>query len=1033
MIRSRFPRGARLRPSALALLMAFAFSPQFAHAEEAGEPKSATPEVKAATTVHDATAAADAIRAKVVEKAAPIKDAAKKPKTAAATEKSFGDISIEHFENTNHGIQAIFINSDVVIEGGTIHSEINNEEEIEAAGEGGEGEERDGPPAGGRRPSPKPDEKPGPFEALIKDATKEEGLFTVYTLKDKVLWEIPDERMEQTYLLKAVMATGVGASMAKPGALVDGTEDPNSLNSGTLVRFEKMDDKIRLVQPNHRFRVPEGSPEQRGIEKNYSESIVATFPVPATNPENGASLIEIDKFLLADYFQTANVVRASMGVGYGIDRENSYIKESKVMPENIVTRARYEFRSGQMTGNIAAPDTRSVGTDVLYHILPLRDNPDYKPRIADLRVGHWVEAGINFGNDEQRSAFERRIARWDVRKASPEEAVSPPAKPLVFWIENTVPAEYRDAVKEGVLAWNKAFEAIGIKDAIVVKFQPDDADWDAADIRYNTVHWNVSHQLAYGAIAQWIADPRTGEIVTGSFLIESEIARSIRTVRRLFEAENPQKSLEQLRARFERKPPENGAHAVCHYPDFLMDQMAWGLTVMMAREGAGNVTPEKTDELVRQYLVHIAAHEMGHVLGFRHNFEGSAMLPLEDLHDPAVTLEKGMVSSIMDYSPINIAPEGVQQGQYYSTVVGPYDHFAVEYAYADIKPATGETEADVLNRIAEKGETQLYAYGTDEDLYGPGIDPLINQGDLGRDPLEFAKMRAQLAMDTLPKLPNLVDEGEDYALVRGGFNRLLSEYFGAAEYALKFLGGQYFTRVKKGGEHDPLPLDPVPAARQREALNFLLETILSDGLFEVGPDVLNMLAGQKWLAWGHPWPGPSHEYSVINQVTNLYDLVLYAVHSPLIAQRVLDAEKRVPDREVVFDLPELFETVNDGVWREITFNDARSFPPPRLQPWGPYTNKNPYISAYRRILQRQHLKRMIEIMLEPPFGMPEDARTLAWRNLRELDQRMEMFLRMVDQSNGMRVDDYTLNHLMESHEKIKRALDARLSASVDFW
>ena len=220
--------------------------------------------------------------------------------------------------------------------------------------------------------------------------------------------------------------------------------------------------------------------------------------------------------------------------------------------------------------------------------------------------------------------------------------------------------------------------------------------------------------------------------------------------------------------------------------------------------------------------------------------------------------EKGLVSSVMEYAPINIAPDGVEQGYYYTPTIGPYDYLAIEYAYKEINPATGETEESILNKIAEKAETQELAYGPDEDTYGLSIDPLANVFDLGRDPLKFAKQQAQLVKDTLPKLTNLTKEGEDYTLLRSAVLRMINTYFSSADFALKFIGGQYVRRVKKGGENDPLPLESVSAAKQREALDFLVGEMLSDKGVQIVDEItriqhqrfINMSDQEKWdIGW----------------------------------------------------------------------------------------------------------------------------------------------------------------------------------------
>lgn len=944
-----------------------------------------------------------------------------KNKNDNSTNNETGDIKI-----FNYGVQTIFINSNVQLGGGTISSEMTKQGNVAApapASEESKPPVKSGEGAPSQSSGAPKEEKPSKFDELIKDATKDAGMFTVYTRKDgKIYWEIKPENFEKNYLVSGILASGLGAGWMKPGTYL----------GGIVVQFRKIDEKIQLMQRNLRFIADDGSTEEKALEKNYKDSIIASFPVEATNPENSASMIEFGKFFLSDAFNLNPDVNNSLGGGYGFDAGNSYVKETKVFPENVVIRSLFAFRSGGMGGGaLSVPSPGSAQLEVMVDVRTLKDNPDFKPRQADPRVGHFLEARMNFSDKNRSNLFVRNISRWDVRKASPELALSPPVKPIVVWLENTIPKKYRPAVRNGLLEWNKAFEKIGVKDALVVKEQPDDATWDISDARYNTIHWNESYSSAYSGVAQWVADPRNGEILHGSFLIEAETIRGLLNMQRYLEPDRVAMVKRHLNP---TAPKQAGNQYIGNLFDNDLqesaDQGIVGMTVLAARAGIENVSDETTNEFINQFLFWVICHEFGHVLGLRHNFEASTMLPLEDLHNKELTKEVGLTGSIMEYQPPNIAPEGTQQGYYYSPTIGQYDYLAIEYAYKEIKPATGETEESILNKIAEKAESPKFAYGTDEDLnggspyYGQGLDPLCNQFDLGNDPLAFAKQQTQMVLDTIPKLPKLVKDGDTYLMVRNAFNRLVGYYFDNTRFALKYIGGQYVTRTKKGGGYNRIPLEPVSAARQREAMNFLVETIFSDKLFQVDPEMLNMLAAEKWYHWGVNFSGASSEFPLSAVVQDLYDTVIYSIYSPAIMHRILDAEKQRSSGEASFTIPELFRRLKQGIWNEVyqeTVNSATST----------YTDKKPFLSTYRRILQREHLKAVIEIMLEPPSAMPDDARIQAWRTLADLDRQINRVL--MKYSDTDRIDDSSRDHLSDSSLKIRRALDARVSARVDLW
>lgn len=937
---------------------------------------------------------------------------------SVSNNKTTGDTQIDSIENNNHGFQMWFINSDVSINGGTISAEIHNTKNINPEKED-EGE-KPAPNGGGRPPRDNGagGGEPSAFEKEVKDASKQEGLFTVYTKEDqKVFWEIPNDSLGKEFLLSGHLATGVGASWAKAGTNM----------GGIVFKFAIENKKLLMVAENLRYKSSDNPNEQKSIEKNYSDSVLASIPVSATNPENGGHLVEISKFFLTDVFMVQQTIAQSLGGGYSIDPGNSFVKESKVFPKNINTRVKYYLRGGN--ANVPElPDPRSAVIELLVNVMPLEPNPDFVPRVSDTRVGYFNEAFVDFGKKDERNPINRLISRWDIRKATPSEGMSPPVKPLVFWIENTVPEEYRDYVKEGLEVWNKAYEAIGIKDAIVAKMQPDDADWDVSDVRYNTVHWNVSLDRAYSGVAQWIAEPRTGEILNGSFLLEGEMVRQ-----RIawLKYSKPGDRIEQLKELLSRKHPEHLSNHSCSLQEYLADNVTMGMDIIAAQND-GIITDEEREEIVKQLIIHVTAHELGHVLGLRHNFEASTLHPVDQLHNKELTRKEGLISSMMDYASMNIAPVGIEQGDFFSVVVGPYDHLAIEYGYADIKPATNETHDDVLNRIAEKGETPRYAYSEDITRI-IGLDPLANSFDLGSEPLEYSKKQAQLIRDTIPKLPKLVKEGNDYTIVRDAFDRMITDYFNATGFALRYIGGQYVTHVKKGGPQDPAPLKPVSASKQREALNFILEEVLSAKVFAINPELLNMLANEHWIDWDTMFI-QSTEYSVQSLAFSLYDQVVFALYGSATLQLIKDQEVQVDSKTVAYTLPEYFDSITNGIWSEVTFPglDDDDFPPPALTPWKQYSNTDGFISTYRRILQRQHAKQLINVALEPSFGTPEDARSLAYKQLRVIEDRIGDLLDMLDDKE-LEIDEYSMLHLRETQDMIERALDADILTTTSWW
>ena len=425
-------------------------------------------------------------------------------------------------------------------------------------------------------------------------------------------------------------------------------------------------------------------------------------------------------------------------------------------------------------------------------------------------------------------------------------------------------------------------------------------------------------------------------------------------------------------------------------------------------------------------------HEVGHSLGLRHNFKASTMLDADELNDTEITRARGMVGSVMDYNPINLAPKGKTQGDYTTTTIGPYDYWAIEYAY---KPIDGD-EAAELKKIAARSPENDLVFATDEDMF-LDKDPSVNVYDLGSDTLRFSMDRITLASELLDGLENkVVKDGESWARLRVAFSTLLDQWGNAAYLAAQHVGGQSVTRDHKGDKGARDPIAPVVARRQREALKFVCERILSDHAFKFSPALLRKLASERWYHWGQEmrFSGGGIDYPINEEVLAIQKIVLsHCLNSDVLA-RLENQETQVDAGAEPLRMADVFRTLTDGIWSEIS---ARSEPIPEGEP-----NPRPLaLTTIRRNLQREHLRRLYTIVLgqrrnaiddvyafisfSSSSRVPADARSLARLHLREIGDRIGKTLNR----KSLNLDDTTCAHLEECQHRIHKVLDAGLDSN----
>ncbi|MDR3196560.1 MAG: zinc-dependent metalloprotease [Planctomycetaceae bacterium] len=956
------------------------------------------------------------------------------------------------------------------------------------------------PPTTGITP-PKKEDRPKPIKEVLPDAQKIDGLITLYRKKEKLYAEIKNSNLNTDYLIAMAIAKGSGWNAIGGYTLQDSDED-------WLWQFRKVNESIQIVRRNIRFKADSGTPEAKAVEVAYSDSILYSLPILAVG-DNDGDVIDMASVFMSD------LPKLGRDIGGSFARDRSTWGDIKGFPNNIEFRVVATYSAYRSYSNSAdSPDASSVGVTIHYSVSKL-PSTGYFSRLADNRIGYFTTTHKNFSRNEKDDHLVRYINRWNIQKADATATLSPPKKPVVFWIEKTVPFKYRHAVREGILEWNKAFEKIGIVNAIEVRQQSDTDNWDAEDINYNTIRWITSD--AGFAMGPSHVNPLTGEILDADIIIDAGFIdhwkdRFDYFIADLIPPDSDKKNDAASLFKHRRKERENAKNVAshcglngCYCTDAQnkATQIALAsLAVSLIDEDSGNASdeeenkekedkengkadensgektdeksgdkseetkePEKTDKkdveedgkkedaekekeknendnskndekkdekkdtkktskqekekaiaeklerIILAGVKDLVMHEVGHTLGLRHNFKASSWQTLEEINKPDRSKEFGIAGSVMDYLPINVAPKGQPQGDYFMSALGPYDYLAIEYGYKIISGIISggiDGELKELQKIAARQAENGRNFATDEDIIATDSDPLTSTRDLGSNPLDYAKTATARYEQLLPELlDRAVKEGGSYKDV-GRFFRLLVFDRTSANYVLaRNVAGLYVNRDHRGDPSGRPPIQVVDAKTQRDSLDYICKTIFAADSFKISHDVYNRFGEEKWLHWNYQIYG--------SQTWTLSDLILYVrlyllsqLLDPLTLERLEETQLRVAENDDVYTIDELFETLTDTIFKELeTIKE------------GEFTARKPAIGLLQRMLQNNYFDILSLYSLgELP---PLSSQSVARQQLTSLSSNIQVLL-----TGKAKLDTATRTHLLSLQERIRKVLDANI-------
>jgi hypothetical protein len=541
--------------------------------------------------------------------------------------------------------------------------------------------------------------------------------------------------------------------------------DRGLMGNTSIVKFSRVGNKVLMIQPNYDYRAnTSDAAEKKAVEQSFAQSVLWGFTVEAQS--NGAVLVDATNFLLRDAMQVSNRLQNSRQGNYTIDasRSTMYAERTKNFPlntefESTITFVTRDARPGNFVSSVTpSPDAITLRIHQSFVQLP---EPGYATREFDPRSGCIDIAYFDYSTPVTEPIEKHLIIRHRLQKKDPDAAVSEAVKPIVYYLDNGTPEPIRSALLDGARWWNQAFEAAGYKDAFQVRLLPDTAD--PMDLRYNMINWvhRSTRGWSYGAA---VVDPRTGEIIKGNVTLGS------------------------LRVR----------------QDYLI---ATGLLSPFKN----NI--DKDDRMLAmalQRLRQLAAHEVGHTLGFMHNYIAST---------------QGK-ASVMDYPApdafINEKGE-IDLSTAYTNAIGDWDKISVAYAYQDF--TDGANEKDGLNKILNDAAGKGLTFISDRDARDvAGIHPSAHLWDNGSDATDGLKRVMAVRTKALDNFgENSIRKGVSYSMIEDALVPVYLYHRYQVEAVTKLVGGQEYSYAVRGDGQ--LITKPVSKEMQLKALNAVMDCV----------------------------------------------------------------------------------------------------------------------------------------------------------------------------------------------------------------
>lgn len=807
----------------------------------------------------------------------------------------------------------------------------------------------------------------------VKSSKKTEGLFTVYqdTATGSMQLYVKKDQLGKEYIYQSFSISG-------PTSLY---LNQSMHRSNFAFRVQKSFDKLEFSRVNTAFYYDSANAISKTKDVDKPEAIFTSEKI--AGEDSTGYLINADALFLSERMDPVKPVIPqsffsipTFNLG-GLNPSKSKYYTVRSFPNNtdIVVDLAYDNPGAYISGGADVTDPRYVRVRIQHSLIEMPQN-DFKPRADDPRVGFFTQQVTN-QTSVSAVPYKDLINHWNLQKKDPNAALSEAVEPIVFWVENTTPIEYRQAIVDAGLKWNAAFEKAGFKNAVQMKIMPDTATWDPADIRYNVIRWVASANPAYGAIGPSFVNPKTGQILGADITVEWYSGSATPNTEELFTPKV---------AGGEIKFPgmETYDYATCTLGAELKAQLVSGMTAL---EVAG-ADAKELSEMHRQFLTYLIMHEMGHTLGLNHNMKASQMWNPSEINNKELTRKYGLIGSVMDYPAVNIALDRKKQGDYYTTVVGPYDLWAIEYGYT---PLSSNEEKTALSKILSRSTDPKLAFGNDgDDMRSPGkaMDPRVNVNDLTSDAIGYAEDRFKLVNKVMGQLIDKYSKpGQSYAELRTRYNTLQAQRLNMISAVSRYIGGVYVDRSYPEQKSATKPFTPVSVATQKRAVSVLNKYVFAPNAFANDAPVFPYLQPQRR---GFNQAMGGDDYKITSTVLNqqISGALSHILH-PITLQRITNS--RLYGNQ--YSVADVLNDLTTGIFAA----DLK-------------TNVN----VYRQYLQTSYVKALLGIMDSKMSIYDDVAKAGALNTVKKIKAQMMTALSTNEETKAHRANIvYLINSALE--------------------